>query len=534
MNVRLQTFVASVRERWSGFERDQKIKIAGASALILVAFIALLYIMLKPNYVALVSNSDVVTISTIQEQLTSAGIKSAETDNGRTLLVDEKDKVSAEVILLQQTNYAKTEQFSFTDALDLMSLGTTESVKRETLIRAKAGEIAKDLEAFDGVEAATVEIASPPDDQFFIENADDVTASVKLTLSKEIDDTQAESIAKFVASSVVGLDVKNVVVLDNNANMLYSGDMENDVTRQFDIEAQKKAEIEESVKKQLQPLYNEIIVTPSIEFDWDKSVIDATTYEAPNSDNPSVGIINQQSTTQENVEGGTNGEAPGTATNGGNTIYGTGGETQSASAKSNDVNYSVNQTRTTTEKKAGNINRDESSVAVMVYNYTNYNQDYMEKNDLLNGLTWDQFKAQTLPEAMPIDQDVIDSVVTATGIQNVTVKGYQVPVFIDKVATPPQVKEIVMFVVLGLLILLLAILIFRNTHVEEVEEVEPELSVEDLLVSTKVEEISEVQEAEAIKIKQENTMKTQIDKFVTERPDTAAQLLRNWLNEDWE
>ncbi len=534
MNVRLQTFVASVRERWSSFERDQKIKVAGASALILIAFIAILYIMLKPNYVALVANSDVVTINNVKEQLTAAGIKSKDSDDGRTLLVDEKDKVSAEVILLQQTSYAKTEQFTFTDALDLMSLGTTESVKRETLIRAKAGEIAKDLEAFDGVEAATVEIASPPDDQFFIENADDVTASVQLTLSKEISDLQAEAIAKFVASSVVGLDVKNVIVTDNKANMLYSGDMETDASRQSDIETQKRMELEESVKKQLQPLYNEIVVTPNITYDWDKSIVDSTTYEAPNPETPTVGLINSQSTTSENVEGGSNGAAPGTATNGGTTIYGTEGSSQSANAKSNDTDYSLNETRTTTEKKAGTINRDESSVAVMAYNYTYFNQDYMEENDLLNGLTWEEFKAQTKPVAMPIDQAVIDNVISATGIENTTVSGYQVPVFIDRVATPPQVKEIIMFVVLGLLILLLAILIFRNTQVEEVEEVEPELSVEDLLVSTKVEEIQEVQEAESIKIKQENAMKTQIDKFVTERPDTAAQLLRNWLNEDWE
>ncbi len=534
MNVRLQTFVASVRERWSGFERDQKIKMAGASALILVAFIAILYIMLKPNYVALVTNSDVVTNNAIKEQLTTAGIKSKDADEGRTILIDEKDKVSAEVILLQQTNYAKSEQFTFTDALDLMSLGTTESVKAETLVRAKAGEIAKDLEAFDGVEVATVEIGNPKDDQFFIENADDVTASVQLTLSKEITETQAESIAKFVASSVVGLDVENVVVIDNKANMLYSGDMERDATRQFDIEAQKTNDIEEKVKKQLQPLYNNIVVTSSIRFDWDKAVIDETTYQAPNAETPGVGIISAETSTQSSAEGGTDGAAPGTATNGGTTIYAQSGSTTSANEKTSDKEYLVNQTRVQTEKNTGDINRDDSSLSVMVYNYAYYNQEYMEDNDLLNGLTWEEFKAQTLPVAIPIDQDVIDSVVTATGIENITVKGYQVPTFIDTVQTPPQVKEIVMFAVLGLLILLLAILIFRNTHVEEVEEVEPELSVEDLLVSTKVEEISEVQEAEAIKIKQENAMKTQIDKFVTERPDTAAQLLRNWLNEDWE
>ncbi len=534
MNVRLQTFVASVRERWNGFERDQKIKIAGASALILIAFIAILYIMLRPNYVALVSNSDLVTNNAIKEQLTTAGIKSKDADEGRTILIDEKDKVTAEVILLQQTNYAKSEQFTFTDALDLMSLGTTESVKAETLVRAKAGEIARDLEAFDGVEVATVEIGNPKDNQFFIENADDVTASVQLTLNKEITDVQAESIAKFVASSVVGLDVKNVVVIDNKANMLYSGDMVQDQSRQLDIEAQKTSAIEERVKKQLQPLYNEVIVTPSISFDWDKSVIDELTYAAPNADTPNVGIISDQKNSQSTLEGGTNGEAPGTATNGGTTIYGQSGSTQSASEKTNDINYKLNEKRVQTEKNAGDINKDDSSLSVMVYNYAYYNQDYMEKNDLLNGLTWEEFKSQTVPVPITIDQEVINSVITATGIENITVIGYQVPTFIDTVVTPPRVQEIVMFVVLGLLILLLAILIFRNTHVEEVEEVEPELSVEDLLVSTKVEEISEVQEAEAIKIKQENAMKTQIDKFVTERPDTAAQLLRNWLNEDWE
>ncbi len=534
MNVRLQTFVASVRERWSSFERDQKIKIAGASALILVAFIAILYIMLRPSYVALVSNSDSVTTKGIQDKLTAQNISSKVADGGRTLLVDQKDEVGAEVVLLQETSYAKSEQFTFTDALDLMSLGTTESVKRETLLRAKEGEIGKDLEAFDGVESATVKIAAPQDDQFFLENADDTTASVQLTLSKEINDVQAETIAKFVASSVVGLDVDKVVVTDNKANMLYSGDMEQDATRQFDIEAQKTTAIEEKVKKQLQPLYNEVIVTPSISFDWDKAVIDETKYAAPNEETPNVGIISGETSTQSNVEGGTEGAAPGTATNGGTTIYGQNGSTQSASEKTSDKDYLVNQTRTQIEKNAGNINKDESSLSVMVYNYTYYNQEYMEDNDLLNGLTWAEFKAQTLPVAMPIDQEVVDSVITATGIENITVIGYQVPTFIEKVATPPQVQEIVMFVVLGLLILLLAILIFRNTHVEEVEEVEPELSVEDLLVSTKVEEISEVQEAEAIKIKQENAMKTQIDKFVTERPDTAAQLLRNWLNEDWE
>lgn len=534
MDVRIRNLATSIKDRWNSLDKNQKIKLSVATALILLTFIATLYMILKPNWVTLFSNSDVVTINNIQTALDDAGIVSTTSSDGRDLLVNEKDKVDAEVILMTETSTITSDQFTFTDALDLMSLGTTESVKSETLIRAKAGEIATALEAFDGVESATVELGSPEDDQFFLESADDATASVQLTLSKDIDANQAEAIARFVASSVVGLDTENVVVLDSKMNTLYSGDMESDVNHQYDIEAQKKAEIEQSVMEQLEPLYNEIQVTANIKFDWDNSVVNSTEYTAPNEDSPTVGIINSESTTEESVEGGASGSSPGTATNGGTEIYASEGDTSSADASTSDIDYSVNETHTTTEKTGGTIDYDNSSLSVMVYNYVYYDEQSMENNGELEDVTWDEFKQQTIPTTLEVDDDIVSSVVTATGIENVTVTGREVPTFIDKVETPPQVREIIMFIVLGILIALLAILILRNTRVEEVEEVEPELSVEDLLVSTKVEEISEVQEAESIKIKEENNMKTQIDKFVTERPDAAAQLLRNWLNEDWE
>ncbi len=535
MNVRIQSFVTNIRERWGSLDRQQRIKLVGATSLIILTFIVALYIILRPNMVTLVAGKDLVTINKIETALGTAGIVSEHADDGRALLVNEKDKVQAQVILATDANAGETsEHLLFTDALDLMSLGTTESVRKETLVKAKEGEIAKDLEAYDGVESAMVNLAPGDDKQFFIDTAKPTTASVNITTNKDIDPAQAEAIARYVASSVNGLDVENVIVNDQNMKTIYSGDMTTDVNRQNDIESQKKAEIEQSVVDQLSPLFNEIKVSSSIKYDWDSSTIDSKTYNAPNAENPSVGIINSEKTTKEKVEGGTSGQAPGTASNGGTTIYPTSGETQSANAQSNETSYSIDETRTVTEKTGGTIDYYNSSLSVMFYNYVYYDQQTLENNGGLGDLTWEEFKQQTVPTAITVDQDIIDGVVAATGISTVSVTGRAVPKFIDKVETPPQVQEIIMFVVLGLLIILLALLIFRNTQVEEVEEVEPELSVEDLLVSTKVEEISEVQEAEAIKIKQENTMKTQIDKFVTERPDAAAQLLRNWLNEDWE
>jgi flagellar M-ring protein FliF len=37
-----------------------------------------------------------------------------------------------------------------------------------------------------------------------------------------------------------------------------------------------------------------------------------------------------------------------------------------------------------------------------------------------------------------------------------------------------------------------------------------------------------------INLQEESELKKQIDKFVQDNPDSVAQLLRNWIAEDWE
>ena len=58
---------------------------------------------------------------------------------------------------------------------------------------------------------------------------------------------------------------------------------------------------------------------------------------------------------------------------------------------------------------------------------------------------------------------------------------------------------------------------------------EPELSVENLLESTKEAE----EELEDIGFNEKSETRILIEKFVDENPEAAASLLRNWLNEDW-
>ena len=83
-----------------------------------------------------------------------------------------------------------------------------------------------------------------------------------------------------------------------------------------------------------------------------------------------------------------------------------------------------------------------------------------------------------------------------------------------------------------LAILIAALLIFvvaKGMRPTEVTELEPELSVEALLATTK-----ENQSLEDIEFSDKSATRQQIEHFVDENPEEVALLLRNWLNDDWD
>ena len=59
---------------------------------------------------------------------------------------------------------------------------------------------------------------------------------------------------------------------------------------------------------------------------------------------------------------------------------------------------------------------------------------------------------------------------------------------------------------------------------------EPELSVEDMLASTREKQAP----LEDIDLQDKSEARKAIEKFVQENPEAVAMLLRNWLNEGWD
>ena len=97
----------------------------------------------------------------------------------------------------------------------------------------------------------------------------------------------------------------------------------------------------------------------------------------------------------------------------------------------------------------------------------------------------------------------------------------------DKEALEVEASDVIQIALIVIILALLAFVIFSGMKTDDVEEVEEELSVESLLQSTPSTEL------ENIELETKSETRKLIEKFVDENPEAAANLLRNWLNEDW-
>ena len=149
-------------------------------------------------------------------------------------------------------------------------------------------------------------------------------------------------------------------------------------------------------------------------------------------------------------------------------------------------------------------------------------------------MSWDEFKSQnSQPVLLEVDENWIDSISKGTGIdaENISVMAYQRPYFED--APGGALLKNATFwlqIVLAIVILgLLAFVVIRSARPLTVEEKEPELSVEEMLASTREKQAA----VDDIDVQEKSETRKAIEKFVDENPEAVALLLRNWLNEGW-
>ena len=124
---------------------------------------------------------------------------------------------------------------------------------------------------------------------------------------------------------------------------------------------------------------------------------------------------------------------------------------------------------------------------------------------------------------------MIQAISNATGIptSNITINAYDVPQF--HYSTGGRTWLDWLEIILALLIfVLLGFVAFRSLRGKKEEQEAEEVTVDTLLHDQEQQE-----ELEDIGYNEKSEARQLIEKFVEEKPEAAANLLRNWLNEDW-
>ncbi|MCQ2978995.1 MAG: flagellar M-ring protein FliF [Clostridia bacterium] len=530
----LKNFWNKVKEKWEALSKENKRLVIILSSVALIVIVTSCFFIFKTNYVQLFADEvDGETMNAVCEVLDSNSFKYKLNMTGDNILVDEKIKSKAKIAIAGSE--LPSSKFTWQDAIDQNTLGLTDTEKKNIYKLAAEDTLASDLESIDGVKSAKVTLTLPNDDVFAIKSTKASQAAVVLNLTKTLTQQQIEGVAKHVKLSVEGLLEDNISIIDSNANVLYpfADSVGTGLVSTYDqIRENRKEAVVKGVKELLDPLYDSVMVTVNLQMNFDKY---QETYEevtSPLGEDAKVGLITEQHTANEEGSSTSTGGEPGYGSNDEDVSYQLqdAGSNSSSSSNATDTIYAVNKRLSQTEKEVGTVDLNTSSLSIIVYQTKEYDYVTLNKQKKFKDISWKEYKDQVKAESnqLEIPEALIESIQTATGIEDVTINGYVKPKFIDPSTEGATVwlNMIPLVILLGIIGFVAFILVKKTSEVKVVET-EPELSVENLLYSTQEKEndLPEITEHVSDSFKR-------ISEFVDEKPDLVAQLLRNWINEE--
>lgn len=531
---KIKEIINRIIEWWKRFTKKQKILLGGLAATVVIALAILAVVMTRPTYKTLVVAESTKEAANIKELLDAdSSIDYKIMDDDLTFKVNEKNETAAKYIL--GTNKIVSDDYTLEDVVD-GSFSTTEADKTKKYQLYLEKQLADDLSNMDNIASAQVNLSIPIDDGTILAREQSTYAAITLELDKDLEDGQAEGIAKFVATAVGNDDTEAVTILDNEANVLFAGGDESTnagvIAKQSDQKSKESNRVKKEVRNVLlgTNVFDNVEVGLNLDMDFTNKTTTRTEYDIPESRDE--GYLTSESTYENETIGGTQG-VPGTDSNDQDTTYviddnGTTSSTTTDTSKQ----HALNETHTEVIDKGGTINKENSSIAVTAITYKYYNEDTMKKSGELKDKTFDEFvSANNERKQIEVSDDYIQMVAQTTGFPeaNIKIVAYEVPYFEYSTGSGRTIADYIEIALAVLIFALLGYVVFRSTRPDKVEEEEQELSVESLLESTKLEE-----KLEDIGYTEKSEIRILIEKFVDEKPEAAASLLRNWLEEEWE
>lgn len=525
-------------EFWNKYTTKQKTVIICVVAAIFFAVVLLGFFLTRPVYKDLVTLGG-ETASEFADALDGAGIdyeKSADSSGNTEFKVEQSQYSDA--VLLMGANKVTSEGMTWDEALDTdMTTSKSEKDTRATL--ALQSSIRTGLLTFEGVEDATVYLNRPTDDGTIFATKQETSVSVSLQMKQgsEMSSETAVAIAYYLANAVGNQTTDNIILTDTTGTLLYGAKEDNTLGGAVSGNSEYVEKLRNTFAKNVSNMllkagYDDVqIGSSNIVFNMDKITELVETYTT--NEGQDQGLYSSSYDYKSTGTSGSGG-VPGTDSNGDLTDY----TIQDSGSSSSETtltkyNYLPNKTVQNIEHEIGAVKPDESSIAIVLTQYNVVKESSLEEQGLLDDISFEDYVDQnSAVTTLEVPEEIVQLVAAATGIatNNITIQAVQKPVYEagEETSFSDNISNYLMVILAVLIAALLVFVIVRGTSPVEVTEMEPELSVEDLLATTQDEEA-----LEEIEMGEKSETRQLIEKFVDENPEAVASLLRNWINEEW-
>lgn len=538
MQERLKEIPARIMEFWKKYSSRQKTIIIAVVCVVLVLIGVAAFFVSRPTYTKFQEFSKLDDANAMSKALDDAGISYRASDDGLTLYV-QKGKMTEALYAMSDNNLVDT-GYTWDKAFD-NSMSTTESEKSQKRILALQTSIQKSLVQYSFISDADVFIDVPEQTYSILDEEDKTSITALITVSESKKDQltpeAAEALAGWLANAV-GTDMEHVIINDTESNCVYNGATSDSLgagiaggTTEY-CEKLRNNIASNITKLLVKSNYDDIQVgTQGIRFNMSKAETLRKTYSV--AEGREYGYPTTLYTYKSEGGSGSGGE-PGTGSNDDDTDYvynaGTGSSSSIDIEKLQEL--LTDETIENIVQETPAIQYDESSLGIVALRYRIYNEELLEADGTLDNMTFEEFmSANSERTPITLTDEEVNLIANASGVNatNISVMAYEVPKFVEKTETGRTVADYLMIILAVLIIALLIYVVIRGTAPVKVSEEEPELSVEQLLATTK-----ENQSLDDIEFSDKSETRKMIEKFVDENPEAVAQLLRNWLNDDWD
>ncbi len=288
--------------------------LAGAAAV--AVLVALLLWAREPEYRVLFSNLSEADGGQVIGELDKRNVPYRLGEGGHTILVP-AERMNALRLQLAEQGLPKGGNVGF-ELLDKQAFGISQFAEHLNYQRGLEGELARTIESLGPVSRARVHLVMAKE-SVFARDREAARASVALTLQagRELGQGQVSAIIHLVTSSVPGLSVDGVTLVDQNGRLLSRSQSGNGLdSSQLDYVSEIERIYQQRIEDILAPLLGSHNVHARVTAQVDFSTRESTAERyAPNQDDKSAAVRSQQTSERMSQAGDNARGVPGALTN---------------------------------------------------------------------------------------------------------------------------------------------------------------------------------------------------------------------------